>query len=55
MLRHQKYWIRLRAAEALAKLPTMTTSRLIAIHDVQRDRYARDILQEVIAQEEVAA
>ncbi len=54
MLRHQKYWIRLRAAEALAKLPTMTARRLAAIRDRQDDRYARDILREVIAQEVAA-
>ena len=49
MLRHRKYWIRLRAAQALAGLPTMNGQRLAAIRDVQDDRYARDILQEVIA------
>lgn len=54
MLRHEKYWIRLRAAEALAKLPSMTSSRLTAIHDAQCDRYARDILQEVMAQQVAA-
>ncbi len=51
MLRHRKYWIRLRAAQALAKLPTMTSARLAGIRDDQDDRYARDILQEVISQE----
>jgi len=50
MLHHRKYWIRLRAAEALVKLPTMTSQRLAAIRDHQRDRYARDILDEVIGQ-----
>lgn len=54
MLRHQKYWIRLRAAEALAKLPTMTQQRLGAMRDLQKDRYARDILTEVIAQQVAA-
>jgi hypothetical protein len=54
MLRHRKYWIRLRAAEALAKLPTMNVERLAAIRDFQSDRYAQDILQEVIGREDAA-
>ncbi len=54
MLRHRKYWIRLRAAEALAKMPTMDQHRLACIRDVQTDRYARDILQEVIGKERAA-
>jgi len=54
MLHHEKYWIRLRAAEALAKIPTMTWQRLEAIRDVQKDRFARAILREVIAQERAA-
>ncbi|NKB88590.1 MAG: hypothetical protein GKS06_10250 [Acidobacteria bacterium] len=54
MLRHRKYWIRLRAAEALAKLPTMDTQRLAALRDVQTDRYARDILHEVLGAEVAA-
>jgi len=54
MLRHRKYWIRLRAAEALAKLPTMDRGRLAMIRDAQDDRYARDILAEVIGREEAA-
>lgn len=54
MLCHQKYWIRLRAAEALVKLPTMTMQRLSAISGLQEDRYARDILEEVIARQVAA-
>jgi hypothetical protein len=54
MLRHRKYWIRLRAAEALANLPRMDSHRLALIRDQQADRYARDILDEVIGREVAA-
>lgn len=54
MLRHRKYWIRLRAAEALAKLPTMNGHRLAELRDRQTDQYARDILQEVLSTEVAA-
>ncbi len=56
MLRHRKFWIRYRAAQALAGLPTMTPERLARIRDAQTDRYARDILEQVISGEmELAA
>ncbi len=55
MLRHKEYWIRVRAAQALAKLPTMNGDRLRDIRAVESDAYARDILTEVIAETGVAA
>lgn len=47
-----EYWVRYRAAQAVASLPFMTDARL---HDIQgelKDRYARDILTQVIAERE---
>ncbi len=55
MLRHKEYWIRVRAAQALSKLPTMNVERLREIRSIESDAYARDILTEVIAEAGVAA
>lgn len=55
MLAHREFWIRYRAAQALSKLPTMTTQRLVEIHSRQDDHYARDILNQVITGEMKAA
>ena len=55
MLRHRQYWIRVRAAQALSKLPTMTIDRLREIRESETDLYARDILTEVISNTGVAA
>lgn len=50
MLRHKRFWVRYRAAQALSKLPTMTRSRLRAIAAQQGDRFAREILTQVITE-----
>ena len=54
MLAHQQYWVRYRAAQALAKLPTMNRDRLVRICDGQTDRYAKDILTQVVSGEMAA-
>lgn len=51
MLCHRRFWIRYRAAQALTKLPTMTRERLVRIRRQQTDRFATDILEQVIATE----
>ena len=55
MLRHRQYWIRVRAAQALSRLPTMTVDRLREMRANETDSYARDILTEVISDAGVAA
>jgi len=47
------YWVRKRAAEALARLPGMTHERLRQIRDKAEDQYAQDMLEEVINQEDM--
>jgi hypothetical protein len=46
------YWVRKRAAGALASLPGMTAERLRKIRDRAEDSYAKDILDEVINRED---
>lgn len=50
MLRHKRFWVRYRAAQALQRLPTVGTERLRRIEATQEDRYARDILRQVITE-----
>lgn len=54
MLSHKQYWVRYRAAQALANLPTMSRDRLEGISESQTDRYAKDILTQVISGEMAA-
>lgn len=50
MLGDREWWVRYRAAQALARLPFADRRTLEAIRDGQQDRYARDILAQVIAE-----
>lgn len=54
MLRHKRFWVRYRAAQALTRLPSVGHERLQRILEDQDDRFARDILEQVI-DERVAA
>ncbi|MBW4617872.1 MAG: HEAT repeat domain-containing protein [Cyanosarcina radialis HA8281-LM2] len=54
MLSDRRWWVRYRAAQALAKLPFVSVARLREIRASQSDRYARDILTQVIAEKEVS-
>jgi len=45
-----EWWVRYRAAQALAGLPGMNTRRLLELRDQQTDRFARDILDHVLAE-----
>ena len=51
LLSDQAWWVRYRAAQTLAHLPFMTVAQLRTVQAMQSDRYARDILDQVIAEE----
>ena len=53
LLGDQKWWVRYRAAAALSRLPGMGIAELRRIKNLQTDRYARDILHQVIAELEL--
>jgi hypothetical protein len=55
MLGDSQWWVRYRAARALSLLPGMTTEDLRHIKDVQTDRYARDMLHQVMAELDLLA
>lgn len=50
MLGDSQWWVRYRAALALSRLPGMTSEELRHIKDMQTDRYARDMLHQVMAE-----
>ncbi len=50
MLSDREWWVRYRAAQALTSLPGMDTRRLLEIRDEQTDRFAKDILNHVLAE-----
>lgn len=50
MLGDSQWWVRYRAAHALSLLPGMTAGELRHIKDIQTDRYARDMLHQVMAE-----
>jgi HEAT repeat protein len=50
MLADSEWWVRYRAAQALGGLPGMTPERLRELRDQQTDRFARDILDQVMAE-----
>jgi hypothetical protein len=53
MLGDSQWWVRYRAARALAHLPWMDDERLRHIKGTLTDRYARDILHQVMAELEL--
>lgn len=50
MLSDGQWWVRYRAALALARLPGMAAVELLHIKDIQTDRDARDMLHQVMAE-----
>jgi len=50
LLDDSAWWVRYRAAEALASLPSVTPEKLERLREEQADRFARDILGQVIAE-----
>ncbi len=55
MLADREWWVRYRAAQALVELPWMTRTDLYALHASLEDRYAADMLSQVMAERDAAA
>jgi HEAT repeat protein len=53
LLSDKHWWVRYRAAQALSRLPSMRGPRLKLIQAKQSDRFARDMLGQVIAEIEL--
>lgn len=53
-LEDANWWVRYRAARALAQLPAMDAQRLHRLSHTVDDRYGRDMLRQVIAEQEIA-
>jgi HEAT repeat protein len=53
-LEDANWWVRYRAARALAELPAMDAQRLHRLSNTVEDRYGRDMLRQVIAEQEIA-
>lgn len=52
LLKDREWWVRYRAAQALANLPFMHTEQLEALRESVNDRYASDILGQVIKEKD---
>ena len=50
LLSDKQWWVRYRAAQALARLPSMTVHRLKAIQTSQANPFARDMLAQILAE-----
>ena len=50
LLSDTEWWVRYRAAQAITKLPFLGPNALRKLRDRQKDRYARDILQQALAE-----
>jgi len=50
LLSDREWWVRYRAGQALSRLPFMRISRLKEIKSEQSDRYARDMIDQVMAE-----
>jgi HEAT repeat protein len=48
------WWVRYRAAQALARLPGMDRAALVALRAAQQDRFAADMLGQVLSETEAA-
>lgn len=55
LLSDQSWWVRYRAAQSLMSLPGMSDTRLRAIREGLTDRYGRDIMTQVLAENGAAA
>lgn len=51
LLGDAQWWVRYRAAQALRELPTLSPRDLAALRDSLTDRFARDMLEQVLAEE----
>ena len=50
LLTDQEWWVRYRAAQAIVELPSFSMARMHKLKDELKDRYARDILDQAIAE-----
>lgn len=50
LLADPQWWVRYRAAQAIASLPFMSPVMMMEMRDAQTDRFARDILVQVMAE-----
>lgn len=50
MAADQNWWVRYRAAQAITKIPGQTTELINELRDQHQDKFARDILTQVIAE-----
>ncbi len=55
MLADSQWWVRYRAASALSQLAWLDENGLRHIKDTQTDRYARDMMHQVMAEQELRA
>ena len=55
MLPDQQWWVRYRAAQALLRLPAVGEPDMRRIQQTQTDRYARDIIDHVLAERALGA
>ncbi len=53
LMSDKEWWVRYRSAQSLAQMPFIDADDLKNIHDNLQDRYARDILQQVISEQEM--
>lgn len=53
MLSDEQWWVRYRTAQGLLKLPFLDESRVRRIRDTHPDRFARDILDHVLAERDL--
>ena len=54
MLDDREWWVRYRAAQSIVSLPFLGPNAIRGIRDEQRDRYARDILEQAMAEVGIA-
>ena len=54
LMSDSEWWVRYRSAQSLAQLPFIDTDFMNELHDKLEDRYARDILQQIISEQEMS-
>jgi HEAT repeat protein len=53
LLSDEQWWVRYRAAQALTKLPSIGEKDVLRIRNAQSDRFACDILDQVMAEQKI--
>lgn len=52
LLKDREWWVRYRSAQAMTSMPFLTIERLMSIRDSINDRYAKDMLGQVITEKQ---